>query len=309
MIGQLSNKILQGTAVLFLMAIITALSPFWALAATNWSGSGHFQTEAVGFTPSPYTAQPNFLQNSATTDAADSAIVESTVADVWVNFTTDTTGKTIYLVYTTDGSAPDKANGTVVTATFANYTAPNSIWTASIPGQAPDTIVKYVFYISNGALASGWGRISGTPADHAVSQYQTSWSENDGAYFEYTVSPTLAVTLSWFRAAQTADGVHFAWQTATESGVAGFRLLSESAAGREQIDADMTPSRMIDSLTPQTYTLLAEATGERFYLQQVGINGVVEEFGPFGLDEEFGSYMSASPFAWPNNQFMPLFMR
>ncbi len=182
--------------LLLLAAAILGLSASPSLANPNWSGTGHFVLETIGYTPSPYTVQPNFRQASTSTGAATSTISSADSADLFVNFAFDTSGKTIYLVYTTNGSAPNKTNGASVTATFSNYSEPNRTWRVSIPTQAASTVVNYVFYASDNSLANSWGRISGTTGNRNTSQYQISWTETDTAYFTYTVTggPTATPT-------------------------------------------------------------------------------------------------------------------
>ena len=159
--------------------------------APQWSGVGHFLTQSIGYTDGvhlrSYTAAPNFRQASTSLNAGQSAIGAADHADIYVNFNYDTTGKTIYIVYTTNGSAPNKTNGSVTTAIFSKYWHPNRTWVGAIPPQPAGTVVNYVIYASDGTLAAAWGRISGTPADRSVSQYDVSWNENDNAYFSYTV--------------------------------------------------------------------------------------------------------------------------
>ncbi len=294
---------------MLLIVLTIILWPDPSHAAPDWSGTGHFVTEAIGYTPSPYTVQPNFRQDSSITDTATSDISSADNADLFVNFDFDTTGKFIYLVYTTDGSAPNKTNGTSVAAAFSNFSTPNRTWRASVPAQPAGTVVNYVFYASDSTLALGWGRISGTPADRNVSQFQTSWTEDDSAYFSYTVTTPLAISLGWFRTMPEDDDVQFLWQTATESGVAGFNLFMDTEHGRQPINMEMRPSRAIDSVAPQTYGYRASVSGERFYLQEVGVTGVVTEHGPFDLGVEYGAYTSANPFDWPHTSFIPVLAR
>ncbi len=148
---------------MILVATILGGSVSWA-----WSGTGHFVMEAIGYVPGGYTVQPSFRQASTSANAAQSAIGSIDTADMFVNFAFDTYGKTVYLVYTTNGSAPTKSNGTVTVAAFSNYANPNRTWRASIPPQAADTVVNYLFYISDGSLANGWG--ASRHAGHAQHQ-------------------------------------------------------------------------------------------------------------------------------------------
>ncbi|MCS7060289.1 MAG: DUF3372 domain-containing protein, partial [Anaerolineae bacterium] len=189
-----------------LLALIAISSSLFGapagLSAPHWSGVGHFVNASIGYTDGfhfrPYTAPPNFRQASTSLGAGQSTITAADHADIYINFNYDTTGKTIYIVYTTNGSAPNKTNGTSVTATFSKYADPNRTWVGSIPPQITGTVVNYVIYASDSTLAAAWGRISGTPADRSISQYQTTWSESDNAYFSYTVQGSSGGgSLSW----------------------------------------------------------------------------------------------------------------
>ena len=175
-------------AALLAMTLLLARSAAGQGDAINWTGTGHFVQETIGYIPSGYTVQPNFRQASTSTSLASATISSADTADLFINFNFDTTGKTIYLVYTTDGSAPKKDHGTSSTAVFSNDANPNRTWRANIAPQPAGTVVNYVFYASNGALSAAWGRISGTPASRDTSQYETSWNESDNAYFTYTVT-------------------------------------------------------------------------------------------------------------------------
>jgi hypothetical protein len=161
------------------------------LGVWAWSGTGHFVLESIGYTDGTharaYTVAPNFRQASGSLNQANSAISSDDAADVYVNFNYSTSGKNIWVVYTTDGTAPNKGNGTPVAAAFSKYADSNSTWYATIPAQAVGTTVNYVFYISDSNLASASGRISGAEADRNLSQYETSWGEDDGDYFTYGV--------------------------------------------------------------------------------------------------------------------------
>ena len=230
-----SESVGRGWARLVVLLVVLTGSVLGASpirSAPLWSGTGHFVTESIGYTdgahPRAYTAPPNFRQASTSLNAGQSTIAAGDQADLYINFDYDTTGKTIYVVYTTDGSAPNKTNGAVVTATFSKYHHPNRTWFATLPQQAAGAMVNYVIYISDGTLAAAWGRISGAPADRAVSQYQTTWSESDGAYFSYTVQSGSG-SLSWSgkRAIWLEPGV-IAWNGAAG---ASYRLYYEPNGG------------------------------------------------------------------------------
>ena len=229
-----------------LFATATLLPLVTSAARPAWSGTGHFVNEQIGYTPSPYTVQPNFRQAATSTGAANSTISSADSADLFVNFNFDTTNKTIYLVYTANGTAPNKTNGTSTTASFSNYSDPNRTWRVSIPAQTAGTVVNYVFYASDSTLALAWGRISGTPSNRDASQYQTIWSETDNAYFTYTVvaaggptatpTPTPTPTNTPTPGAITVTGAKAMWldtNTIAWNGVAGasYRLLYDPDGG------------------------------------------------------------------------------
>jgi hypothetical protein len=95
------------------------------------------------------------------------------------------------LVYTTDGSAPTETNGTVINCSFEKYNDPDRWWYGTIPSQTAETVVKYVFYISDGDLASAYGRVA---ADGFKNKnIGENWTEGD-SYFGYGVSANANTT-------------------------------------------------------------------------------------------------------------------
>lgn len=228
-----------------------------APSAITWSGTGHFVQELLGYIPSGYTVQPNFRQASTSSASANSTISDSDVADVFVNFNFDTSGKAVYLVYTTNGTAPNKNNGTFVTAWFSNYWESNSTWRAAIPTQSSGTVVNYVFYISDSTLALAWGRISGTVANRDINQYQTGWTETDNAYFSYTVTNGSPIPIPVSDAkALWLDQTTIAW-----NGVAGssYKLLYDPDGGVES-SAETTACTLPTPATACYVTLTASGT-------------------------------------------------
>jgi hypothetical protein len=163
-----------------------------------FAADGHWVSSELGYQdgshPTTYTSPaPAYRQGAGTTDALKPTISAGEDTDLYVLFEFDTTGKSVYLVYTTDGSAPTKSNGTSVTCSFSKYSDPNRWWYGTIPSSANTngTTVNYVFYISDGDLASSWGRVAGE--EGTESQYQTSWTEGNN-YFSYEVTDVLGAT-------------------------------------------------------------------------------------------------------------------
>ena len=154
------------------------------------TATGHYPYTSIGFhdgtQSSNYTIDPLGRQATGSTDAQDYDIISTDETDLFVVFDFNTYGKSVYLVYTTDGSAPTKSNGNVVNCQFEKEIDPDRWWSVTIPSQSAKTVVKYVFYISDGALSSAWGRI-------AEDGYKNSWTEGD-SYFGYAVSADPSTT-------------------------------------------------------------------------------------------------------------------
>jgi len=101
---------------------------------------------------------------------------QATLTNVYPRYAFDTTGKSVFVVYTSNATNPSKSNGTSVTAAFDVFADPDRRFKAAIPTGAG---IRFVFYISNDTLANGFGRTTETNG------YQTTWTEGD-AYFTHT---------------------------------------------------------------------------------------------------------------------------
>ena len=128
-----------------------------------------------------------------------------------------------------------------------------------------------------------------------------------GSFFTLgSTSGALPVTLSYFLATPSGDGIHFAWQTATETGNAGFNLNAETEAGRQRLNDELIPSAVIDSVEPQDYVYEATGvTGEIFYIELIDIAGSSELHGPFALGVPHGSRVEANPAEQGNQLYLP----
>ncbi|MBU3660286.1 MAG: hypothetical protein FGM14_10470 [Flavobacteriales bacterium] len=126
-------------------------------------------------------------QGSSATSSNKSTISPGENVILYVNWNFDTGGKSVYIVYTTNGTNPSKTNGTSVACSFSNFLNPNRTWVGTIPSSAitAGTQIKYVFYISDGNLAAAWGRVA---SSSDASGYTTTWTESDAAYSFTVVS-------------------------------------------------------------------------------------------------------------------------
>lgn len=188
------------------------------VSITAQVGNGHNPSNILSYIPSGYTVQIYEKQSSTSTIIADNTIAEGDATDLYCNFIFDTSGKTFFVVYTTNGTNPSKSNGSSVNGSFSNYADPNRTWTVRIPALAnvQGTEIRYVFYISNSDLASAWGRVAGNG-------YQTTWNEGD-SYFSYTVEAPLPVQLTTFISSTKNNNIQLAWKTATEVNNYGFEI-------------------------------------------------------------------------------------
>ena len=178
---------------------------------------GHFPSTQIPTLVTPYTVKPNYLQNASYTTINKSEIGANDIATIFVNYTEDTTNHNVILVYTTNGTAPTKTNGTQVTMTFYNFTTPHRTWVGSIPAQAKGTIVKYIIYrnTANTGLAAANRRTASTNSGTETS----TWTEGD-SFFSYTVKDYpggIAGAKFWVKSnvgtSTTTDGAAFSTWT------------------------------------------------------------------------------------------------
>jgi len=143
------------------------------------SGNSHDPTLELSYTPAGYTAATTMRQdNGYTTFSKSNVNNNGGGTDLFVNFTFDTSGKSVYISYTTDGSPPGQETGTstTVVAGFNNYTEPNRTWLGTIPTQTAGTTVNYVFYASDGTIGAAWARFSATGYTNTLGDAYTAYS-------------------------------------------------------------------------------------------------------------------------------------
>ena len=119
---------------------------------------------------------------------------------------------------------------------------------------------------------------------------------------------TLVVSLGWFLAEAHGDRVDFRWQTATETGTAGFNILAVTERENIQLNESLISSTVIDSVEPTDYAFSAATDATSFLLQEVEITGSLHTHGPFTIGVESGAYSSVD--ATDSYQiWLPLLMR
>ena len=106
---------------------------------------------------------------------------------------------------------------------------------------------------------------------------------------KYGADAALAVTLGYVYAELRDGAIFFQWQTATESGIAGFNILTAGPNGFAPLNQTLIPSKAIDSVTPVDYAYSAATDAAVFYLEEVNIEGARERHGPFNLGQTYGT--------------------
>ena len=124
----------------------------------------------------------------------------------------------------------------------------------------------------------------------------------------YEAGTPLAVSLGWFLAEANDDRVDFRWQTATETGTAGFNLLAVTANGNGQLNEALIPSTVIDAVTPTDYAFSAVTHAASFLLQEVKVSEGTRHHGPFTIGIESGAH-AGSGGSGDNRVWLPLITR
>ncbi|MCB0046973.1 MAG: discoidin domain-containing protein [Caldilineaceae bacterium] len=145
------------------------------------------------------------------------------------------------------------------------------------------------------------------------SLYSTALATSQDGRMNYNVdlgftNTVLSVSLSYAYTERGDDGtVYFIWETATETGNAGFNLYMELTDASEQlVNSELVPSSVIDSVAPTRYTYQANAVGERYYIELVSVDGSTERHGPYELGQEYGEPMTVDPDTLIDPLYLPL---
>ncbi|MBS4061487.1 MAG: hypothetical protein KG029_13895, partial [Bacteroidetes bacterium] len=120
---------------------------------------------------------------------------------------------------------------------------------------------------------------SGVASNGEVEDYR--WEINGGT--------TTPITLSYFIARRNGSTVQFEWSTATETANVGFNLYVVERNRKIQINPELIPSRVVDSLERQDYAYSVDVAGNVFYIEDVSIFGETRLHGPFNLGQPVGS--------------------
>ena len=101
--------------------------------------------------------------------------------------------------------------------------------------------------------------------------------------------------------------VYFLWETATETGNAGFNLYMAVDDGSQSlITSDMIPSSVVDSVVPVRYSYAAAVAGDSYFIEMVNVDGGSERYGPFELGVEYGEPSAVDPTELVNPMYLPI---
>ena len=120
--------------------------------------------------------------------------------------------------------------------------------------------------------------------------------------------PTVPVTLGWFLAEANGDSVDFRWQTSTETANAGFNLYGEGPDGLIRLNDALIPSSVVDSVEPTDYAYTAVTTATVFYVEELSLEGMTDQIGPFELGREYGVYVATGDEIAPK-VWLPIMVR
>ena len=161
-------------------------------------------------------------------------------------------------------------------------------------GNIPDGYVGAVtlqWTVSGPPAASTWARLRLATDSSFFSDAspQPAGLKGPGESEGHPVNDSpLAVSLGYFLATRDGDQVDFTWQTATELGTAGFYLLAEVDGDRVQLNNELVPSTVIDSVEPVNYSARYASDATRFHLEEIDVGGARSLHGPFILGEPVG---------------------
>ncbi|MEM7708878.1 MAG: SdrD B-like domain-containing protein [Pseudomonadota bacterium] len=146
------------------------------------------------------------------------------------------------------------------------------------------------FFQTTQTLTSGVQPVTGSATDVITGL--------DFGFFNGGITTT-PVTLSYFEAVETKEGVQLRWATATESGNVGFAVHARGADGALKRQAPVIPSKVVDSTRWQSYEL--QLTGhavDKLWLSDIDTRGVETLHGPFELGQVYGADRPPSPIDW-----------
>lgn len=264
------------------MKQILTLLLFFLFNNCIFSAIGHFPIGNLGYTDGNharvYSSPPNYRQAAQSLNGGNSTIAGDEDADIYVLFDFDTFGKSIFMVYTTDGSEPGRSTGgsnVQVTMDFSKFDSSNgNRWFyATIPAVgSAGTTVKYVFYISDDSnISNSFGRIDNNNG------YQTTWNDNNNVGFPYTTQALLPIVLTKFTSTKKNNEINLDWQTTSELNNSHFEIEQSTDSKTWKAIGKATGAGTTDEVQNYSYTDKTPNQGINYYrLKQVDYDGAFD---------------------------------
>ena len=239
----------------------------------------------------------NFVWNDLNDDGIQDSF-EPGIADVEVKLTITYPDGTVVSVVTTTDSTGHYSFGNLLLDEDYNGDASSGPQPVYVITVATPAGFDHPSPIGTGDGMNDSNDPAGTTAEPTQGQTDTSAKANPssesnpiaGYDFGFNDGTVLAVSLSYVNSERADDGtVSFIWETATETGNAGFNLYAQSNDVLSLVNAEMIPSSVIDSVTPVSYSYRATMDAEQFYIELISISGKSELHGPFTLGVAYGS--------------------
>lgn len=95
-----------------------------------------------------------------------------------------------------------------------------------------------------------------------------------------------------------AEGVLIDWVTAYENGNSGFNIVVADGDDLIAVNDELIPSKVIDSFSPQNYSVTVTVPGSKFYIQHVTVNDERYSTGPFIVGETVGEVVEPVKTDW-----------
>ena len=264
----------------------------WDTLPTSYGDTVHIRTDTL------QVGAGGILDDGATFPALPAAGIYTASITV-----TNTSGQAAQLVgwidlngngvfeQPTERSSADLFNGSG-DATDGTFT------TGNIPNGVVDALAILQWTVTDPPVAPTYARIRLTTDAEFFSDAspQPSGGYGAGESEVHTVSAgTVPVTVGYFLAQPRGDGIEFHWQTATETGTAGFNILAATEAGAVQLNPALIPSQAIDSTEPLDYAFITQTNATSFLLQEMEITGATNEYGPYTLGNAYGARIPTDP--------------
>jgi uncharacterized repeat protein (TIGR01451 family) len=160
------------------------------------------------------------------------------------------------------------------------------------------TAGNYVVDVDESTLPPSYALTSGNEPMAVTIAAAENYIDADFGYNYVLVA--LPVTLASFTATGDAYRLAFEWSTETETGNVGFFIYALIEDVWQQLNPELIPSSVIDSVEPQHYSYEAYGVdSDTFLIADVDVRGKLRWHGPFALGDTSGAEaLVVEPIPW-----------